>query len=65
MIFEQLELTNTILKLYKAGPLYKVYLKYANTDLHPSRVSDRVMSNLYEHIIRCFGASVNKGEKTS
>lgn len=61
IIFEQFDFTATIQKLDKAGLLYRICLEYANTDLHPDRVPDRVMSNVYEHLIRRFGASVNEG----
>lgn len=61
IIFEQFDFANTIERLAKQGVLYKMCTNFAGTDLHPSRVPDRVMSNVYEHLIRRFGAEVNEG----
>ena len=41
--------------------LFKLCKNFANVDLHPNVVHDREMSNLYEHLIRHFGAEVNEG----
>jgi type I restriction enzyme M protein len=41
--------------------LFKICKNFASVDLHPNVVPDRVMSNLYEHLIRRFGAEVNEG----
>lgn len=61
IIFEQFDFSNTILRLDKAGVLFKICKNFAGVDLHPEVVPDRVMSNLYEHLIRRFGAEVNEG----
>jgi len=61
VIFEQFDFTNTVIRLDKAGLLYKICKNFAEIDLHPNVVPDRVMSNLYEHLIRRFGAEVNEG----
>lgn len=61
VIFEQFDFTNTAIRLDKAGLLYKICKNFAGVDLHPDTVPDRVMSNLYEHLIRRFGAEVNEG----
>lgn len=61
IIFEQFDFTNTIIRLDKAGVLFKICKNFASIDLHPEAVPDRVMSNLYEHLIRRFGAEVNEG----
>ena len=61
VIFEQFDFTNTIIRLDKAGLLFKICANFAGIDLHPAVVSDRTMSNLYEHLIRRFGAEVNEG----
>jgi len=61
VIFEQFDFTNTVMRLDKAGLLYRICLNFAGVDLHPDVVPDRVMSNLYEHLIRRFGAEVNEG----
>ncbi|MDY6978085.1 MAG: class I SAM-dependent DNA methyltransferase [Pseudomonadota bacterium] len=60
-IFEEFEFGNTIIRLEKAGLLYKICQNFAGIDLHPDAVPDRVMSNIYEHLIRRFGAEVNEG----
>lgn len=60
-IFDQFDFSNTVARLNKAGVLYKICQNFAKIDLHPNVVPDRVMSNLYEHLIRRFGAEVNEG----
>ena len=61
IIFEQFDFSNTVIRLDKAGLLFKICKNFAEIDLHPDAVPDRVMSNLYEHLIRRFGAEVNEG----
>ncbi len=61
VIFEECEFTNTIIRLDKAGLLYKICNNFATVELHPDVVPDRVMSNIYEHLIRRFGSEVNEG----
>ena len=61
LIFEQFDFSNTVIRLDKAGVLFKICKNFAAVDLHPNAVPDRVMSNLYEHLIRRFGAEVNEG----
>jgi len=60
VIFEQFDFANTIAKMDKAGVLYKISKNFAAIDLHPDVVPERVMSNIYEHLIRKFGAEVNE-----
>ena len=60
-IFEEFEFGNTVIRLEKAGLLYTICKNFAGIDLHPDVVPDRVMSNIYEHLIRRFGAEVNEG----
>ena len=60
-IFEEFEFGNTIIRLERAGLLYTICKNFAGIDLHPDTVPDRVMSNIYEHLIRRFGAEVNEG----
>ena len=59
-VFEEFEFSNTIIKLDRAKLLYRVTSDFANIDLHPDVVSERVMSNAYEHLIQKFAASVNE-----
>jgi len=60
VIFEQFDFTNTATRLDRAGLLFKICKNFADVDLHPDVVPDRVMSNVYEHLIRRFGAEVNE-----
>ena len=60
VIFEEFGFENTILELHKAGLLYRMTSQFAAIDLHPKVVSDRVMSNTYEQLIRDFAASINE-----
>jgi type I restriction enzyme M protein len=60
VVFEEFDFYNTLVKLDKAKLLYRITSNFAIIDLHPDVVSDRVMSNVYEHLIRKFAASVNE-----
>lgn len=60
VIFEQFNFNDTIARLARADTLFKICQNFANTNLHPDAVPDRVMSNIYEHLIRRFGAEVNE-----
>lgn len=60
VIFEQFDFANTIARMDKAGLLYKICQNFAAIDLHPDAVPERLMSNVYEHLIRRFGAEVNE-----
>ena len=61
IIFAQFDFSNTILRMEKQGVLFRICKNFAEIDLHPDAVPDRVMSNVYEHLIRRFGAEVNEG----
>lgn len=60
VIFEQFDFANTLARMDRAGVLYKICQNFAAIDLHPKTVPERVMSNVYEHLIRRFGAEVNE-----
>ena len=60
LIFEEFGFANTIHELNRARLLYKLTSQFAAVDLHPDMVSDRVMSNTYEQLIRDFAASINE-----
>lgn len=60
VIFDQFNFTDTIARLARADNLFKICQNFAGTDLHPDVVPDRVMSNIYEHLIRRFGSEVNE-----
>lgn len=60
IIFEEFGFINTIEELDKARLLYRMCSQFAAIDLHPDAVSERVMSNAYEELIRKFAASINE-----
>jgi type I restriction enzyme M protein len=60
VIFSEFDFNNTLIKLDKANLLFRIVKQFAEMDLHPDVVSERVMSNVYEHLIRKFGISVNE-----
>jgi type I restriction enzyme M protein len=60
VIFEQFDFANTIARMDKQGVLFRICQNFAGIDLHPDAVPERVMSNIYEHLIRRFGAEVNE-----
>ncbi|XCE20907.1 class I SAM-dependent DNA methyltransferase [Candidatus Liberibacter asiaticus] len=60
-IFEDFDFSSTIARLEKAGLLYKICKNFSGIELHPDTVPDRVMSNIYEHLIRRFGSEVSEG----
>lgn len=60
VIFEQFDFTNTIGRLARQNVLFRICQNFASINLHPDVVPDRTMSNVYEHLIRRFGAEVNE-----
>ena len=60
VIFEQFDFANTVARMDRQGVLFKICQNFAGIDLHPDTVPERVMSNVYEHLIRRFGAEVNE-----
>lgn len=60
LVFEEFGFLNTIEELHKAKLLYRLSLDFSNIDLHPDVVSDRMLSNVYESLIRDFAASINE-----
>lgn len=59
-IFEEFGFANTVEELDRARLLYRLANQFASIDLHTDSVSDRVMSDIYEDLIRKFAASVNE-----
>ena len=59
-IFEAFKFATTIDELNKTKLLYRIAGHFAKMDLHPDVVSDRTLSNVYEHLIRKFAASINE-----
>ncbi len=59
-IFESFDFHTQIDKLAKAGLLYLVTEKFANTDLHPDVVSNAQMGAVFEELIRKFAELSNE-----
>ena len=59
-VFEQFDFTNMLSRMDRAGILYRICQNFADIDLHPEKVPDRVMSNVYWHFIQRFGAAANE-----
>lgn len=59
-VFEEFGFSNTIDELHKAKLLYRIVSRFGEIDLHPNTVSNRVLSNAYEELIRKFAASINE-----
>ena len=59
-VFEEFGFSNTVDELNKAKLLYRIVSRFAEIDLHPNVVSNRVLSNAYEELIRKFAASINE-----
>ena len=57
-IMQRFKMEETCKTLQEHGMLYAVCTKFAGFDLSPEAVSDREMSNIYEHLIQKFGESI-------
>lgn len=57
-IFEKFQFKNTCKHLDNKNLLYLVCTKFAAFDLSPEHVSDREMTNIYEHLIEKFGEEI-------
>ena len=57
-ILKKFKIEETCRILDENGLLYGVCTKFAGFDLSPEAVSDRDMSNIYEHLIQKFGESI-------
>lgn len=60
-IFNKFNFRNTCEKLDENNMLYAVCMKFAAFDLSPETVTDRIMSDIYEHLIQKFGESIAEG----
>ncbi|WP_302602671.1 class I SAM-dependent DNA methyltransferase [uncultured Sutterella sp.] len=47
--------------LQKEGMLHEVCMRFAGFDLSPETVSDRMMSDIYEHLIQRYGEEIAQG----
>ena len=59
-IFEYFEFEKEIEKMREANILYLVVSKFADIDLHPNRVPNRLMGLLFEDLIRRFNELANE-----
>ena len=57
-IMQRFKMEETCKTLAVHGMLYEVCKKFSAFDLSPEAVSDREMSNIYEHLIQKFGESI-------
>ena len=57
-IMKSFKMAETCKTLQEHGMLYMVCGKFASLDLSPESVSDREMSNIYEHLIQKFGEAI-------
>lgn len=57
-IFTKFKIENTAKSLQEGGLLYEVCRKFSTFDLSPENVSDREMSDIYEHLIQRYGESI-------
>lgn len=57
-ILQKFKMEETCKTLDERGMLYHVCTKFASFDLSPETVSDREMTNIYEHLIERFGEEI-------
>ena len=57
-ILLRFKMEETCKTLQEHGMLYYVCMKFSSFDLSPEAVSDREMSNIYEHLIQKFGEAI-------
>lgn len=54
------KMENTCKELDEQGMLYEVCKRFSNFDLGPEAVSDRMMSDIYEHLIERYGEEISQ-----
>ena len=59
-IFEYFEFEAEIEKMHEANILYLVISKFADVDLHPSKVANEQMGQIFENLIRRFNELANE-----
>ena len=57
-IFYKFRMTDTCKIIQEKGMLYEVCKRFAKFDLSPESVSDRTMSDIYEHLIERYGEEI-------
>jgi type I restriction enzyme M protein len=59
-IFEYFEFENEIERMHEANILYLVISKFADVDLHPAKVGNEQMGQIFENLIRRFNELANE-----
>lgn len=59
-VLQRFEMRPTCEKLEKKGLLYEVCTRFAGFDLGPDSVSDRMMTDIYEHLIQRYGEEISQ-----
>ena len=60
-ILSSFKIRETCHDLQKEGMLHEVCMRFAGFDLSPKTVSDRMMSDIYEHLIQRYGEEIAQG----
>ena len=59
-VLQRFEMRQTCEKLDEKGMLYEVCTRFAGFDLGPDAVSDRMMTDIYEHLIQRYGEEISQ-----
>lgn len=59
-VLQRFEMRTTCEKLDEKGMLYEVCTRFAGFDLGPDNVSDRMMTDIYEHLIQKYGEEISQ-----
>lgn len=59
-VLQRFEMRQTCEKLDEKGMLYEVCTRFAGFDLGPESVSDRMMTDIYEHLIQRYGEEISQ-----
>lgn len=59
-VLQRFEMRQTCEKLDEKGMLYEVCTRFARFDLGPEAVSDRMMTDIYEHLIQRYGEEISQ-----
>ncbi|MCI1998407.1 MAG: type I restriction-modification system subunit M [Olsenella sp.] len=59
-VLQRFEMRQTCEKLDEKGMLYEVCTRFASFDLGPEAVSDRMMTDIYEHLIQRYGEEISQ-----
>ena len=60
-ILTRFKIRETCSDLQNEGMLHEVCMRFAGFDLSPETVSDRMMSDIYEHLIQRYGEEIAQG----